>query len=90
MRELSEEAGVEGKIVELIGVYDDLKRDPVRRTVCVSYLVRLKEKVFLNAGDDAGEVKWFSLKKLPKMAFDHRKQLRDAFKLVRFKEMSFE
>lgn len=81
LRELKEETGVSGRIIELIGVYDAPDRDP-RHTVCISYLVKVVGKTKIKADDDARDVKWFPLNKLPLLAFDHREQLKDVIKLL--------
>lgn len=78
LRELREEAGVEGEVVDLLGVYDDPKRDPRGHVVSVAYLVRMVEGRAPRAGDDAAEVAWFDLDALPDLAFDHAEILRDA------------
>ncbi|MCK4588328.1 NUDIX hydrolase [Candidatus Woesebacteria bacterium] len=81
LRELEEETGVSGKIIRLIGVYDAPGRDP-RHTVCVSYLVKVVGEIDIKADDDARDVKWFPLNKLPRLAFDHKEQLKDAIKFL--------
>lgn len=81
LRELKEEAGVSGRIVSLVGVYDTPDRDP-RHTVCISYLVEVAGRVSIKAGDDARKVDWFSLDELPEqIAFDHREQIQAAKQL---------
>ena len=81
LRELKEETEISGEVVELIGIYDAPDRDP-RHTVCVSYLVKVVGEIDIKADGDARDVKWFSLNKLPRLAFDHGEQIRDAIKLL--------
>ena len=72
-RELAEETGVRtGKLVQL-ATFGDPGRDPRGRTISVVYLARVNAShVKPRAGDDAAEAGWFSLNRLPPLAFDHR------------------
>lgn len=78
LRELQEETGLKGEVVDLLGVYDEPGRDPRGHVVSVVYLTRVAPEAKPRAGDDAAEVAWFDLDGLPKMAFDHAEILADA------------
>ena len=76
LREVKEETGLEVKILKLLGVYSDPKRDPRGHTVAVAFLCA-EESGELRAGDDAAGAS--SFKEIPdKLAFDHRKILKEA------------
>lgn len=77
LRELREEAGVDGKIKEMLGVYGDPKRDrDGRQNVAVVYVVEPLSEA--KVGEEVQEVRWFELDNLPeKIAFDHRKMIED-------------
>lgn len=77
-RELLEETGLRGDIVDLLGVYSDPKRDPRGHTVSVVYVMKIGGIVDVAAGDDAAEARWFALDALPDLAFDHARILADA------------
>lgn len=77
LREVKEETGLEGKIHSLVGVYSDPKRDPRGHFVSVCFIV-LPTGGELRSGTDAKEVSLFSLDKLPKLAFDHERMIKDA------------
>lgn len=91
-RELLEETGVEVRLEDfrLIGVYDAWGRDPRaegdQRVVTQAFLVVLPEKPIIQAGDDAADARWFSLKSLLSgeiaLAFDHVDMVKAASKLV--------
>lgn len=79
LRELKEEAGVDGEIVGLLGVYSDPKRDEDgRQNIAIVYEVKVRNESMALAGDDAAETVWFSLDALPEqIAFDHRQIISD-------------
>lgn len=71
-RELVEETGVMIRDLEQLYVAGDPGRDPRGWTVSVVFLARVEAgQVKATAADDAAEVDWFPLTKLPPLAFDH-------------------
>ena len=79
-RELKEETGIKDVSLRQLGIFDDPKRDPRGRVISVACLGFVKSNAKVNAGSDAKEVKWFSLGRLPKLAFDHKKILKYALR----------
>ena len=80
-RELMEETGVAAATITPLGPWDAVDRDPRGRTITFAYLaVVVKSRVHPKAADDAAEVGWFSLRRPPEMAFDHRDVLAAARK----------
>lgn len=77
-RELVEETGLKGDIVDLLGVYSDPERDPRGHTVSVTFVLKVAGIVQVGDLDDADEAKWFPLDALPPLAFDHARILGDA------------
>lgn len=76
IREAKEETGLDVRIRRLVGVYSDPDRDPRGHVVTIAYLAG-EIGGRLRPGSDAREVKAF--REIPsKLAFDHRKILRDA------------
>jgi 8-oxo-dGTP diphosphatase len=71
-RELAEETKVRvGKLEQLITVGDP-KRDPRGRTISVVYVTEVDGSAIKpEAADDAAAVGWFSLRRPPRLAFDH-------------------
>jgi len=80
LRELHEEAGIEGKILRLIGVYSDPKRDPRGHTASTAFLVRPKSTK-VAGGDDAASAAFIEGWRKMKLAFDHTKIVADALKV---------
>ena len=72
-RELMEETGVAVAKTIPLGPYDAVDRDPRGRTITFAYMAFVRKgQVHPKAADDAAEVGWFSLRRPPTMAFDHR------------------
>ena len=86
-RELQEETGIEVNYLEQLYTFGDPKRDPRQRIVSVAYfgLVKTSQYQQLKASTDAENAKWFSIKKLPALAFDHKHILSVAIERLRAK-----
>jgi len=86
-RELLEETGIEVNYLEQLYTFGDPERDPRQRIISVAYFGLVKSALFqkLKASTDAAEAKWFSIKKLPDLAFDHKKILGIAIERLRAK-----
>lgn len=77
LRELREETGIEGRIVRLIGVYSDPKRDPRGHTVSTAFLIRPRSTK-VQGGDDAESAAFVADWRGLKLAFDHNAIVADA------------
>lgn len=79
-RELQEETGMSLDLNQLkfFNFYDEVNRDPRSRTITFAYLAQLNSLNEVKGDDDATEAKWFDIKKLPKLAFDHLEIIKDA------------
>lgn len=92
-RELNEETGLEGAFIEQFHTYTEPNRDPRERVITIAYfaLVRIQE---VHGGDDAAKAQWFPIEKVPQLAFDHDRILRDATRKLRerihFEPIGFE
>jgi 8-oxo-dGTP diphosphatase len=69
--------------------YGDPGRDPRERVVTVVHFALIPysslKKQTIQAQDDAKEAQWFSLRKLPSLAFDHKMILKDLLERLRGK-----
>ena len=68
LRELKEETGLTGEIVDLLGTtshFNTIHGD----ILLLGMLIKVKNTDKLQAGDDAEEAKWFHLEDLPPLAF---------------------
>ncbi|MBI4168131.1 MAG: NUDIX hydrolase [Candidatus Aenigmarchaeota archaeon] len=82
VREAKEETGLKTRLIGLIGVYSDPKRNPDNEhRVAIAFSAK-KISGKLKSGDDAEEAALFSEKEIGsmKLAFDHSKILKDYFK----------
>lgn len=79
-RELHEEAGIRVNYLEQLYTFgDDLERDPRFRVISVAYFALVNStKLILKADSDAEDARWFCIKELPKLAFDHNLILQTA------------
>ena len=58
-RELEEETGVKGLVMEQIATYGDYDRDPRSRVITTAYMALVDENdVKVKAGDDAADAVW--------------------------------
>ncbi|MFT3726421.1 MAG: NUDIX hydrolase [Terricaulis sp.] len=80
LRELHEETRIEGKVLQLIGVYSNPKRDPRGHSVSTAFLVRPKSTK-VAGGDDAASASFVDNWRDAKLAFDHAKIVADGLKL---------
>lgn len=78
IRELEEETGLKVNEIRQIGAYSKVDRDPRGRTITVAYLALVDEPLPVKGSDDAAKAQWFSIKNLPKLAFDHEEIMKDA------------
>ena len=89
-REIKEELGLEISDVKLEQLYTfgDPKRDPRTRVITVVYFGFLLSDKYKKIKPEKGtvlEAKWFSVYKLPKLAFDHNKIIDYAHKRLKNK-----
>ena len=70
VREVFEETGLKTKINHLVGVYSDPNRDPRGHTVSIVYILDMYNGKLKSCGD-ACDTKFFDLKNLPDLSFDH-------------------
>jgi 8-oxo-dGTP diphosphatase len=76
LRELQEETGLAEIEFEQLHTFGTPGRDPRGWTVSVVFFARVNHEALQpRAADDAADVRWFPLAKLPPLAFDHEQIL---------------
>lgn len=83
LRETKEETGLDVELDRIVSIYSDPERDPRGHIISICFLGH-KTGGKLMADTDAAEVKCFGLDEISEidLAFDHRKILEDAFKIL--------
>ncbi|CAM1355589.1 NUDIX domain-containing protein [Tenacibaculum halocynthiae] len=85
-RELAEETGVTIDYLEQLYTFGKPGRDPRNRVVSVTYFGLVSPNNFkISADTDADEAQWFSISKLPELAFDHDTILKTALRRLQNK-----
>jgi 8-oxo-dGTP diphosphatase len=84
-RELREETGVSDVYLEQLYTFGAPGRDPRGRVISVAYYALLRQPPRVEAADDAADARWFPLRALPPLAFDHAAILDYALARVRNK-----
>lgn len=86
-RELSEETGVRVSYLEQLYTFGDPSRDPRQHIVSVAYFGLVKSSAYLQlkADTDALDAKWYPIKKLPTLAFDHKQIVQLAIERLKMK-----
>lgn len=73
IRELNEETGVKANYLEQLYTFGAINRDERARVVAISYIALINPKNYsIKADTDAKDAKWFDIKDIPKLAFDHK------------------
>lgn len=72
VRELEEETGLKGVMLEQLKAFSAIDRDPRHRTIGIAFYGFVDEKDSeANGGDDAEKAQWFGIDRMPPLAFDH-------------------
>jgi len=71
LRELEEETGITGVELKQFHTFSKVDRDPRHRTITTVFIGYTDNNISVEACDDAAKAQWFSIDKLPLLAFDH-------------------
>ena len=83
MRE-DEETNVNDIFMEELQCFSDKDRDPRERVITIAFFALVvKDKYQIMGGDDARVAKWFPVKDLPALAFDHKDIIETALERLR-------
>jgi 8-oxo-dGTP diphosphatase len=78
-RELKEETNLEIDVLKEVATFGDIDRDPRGRTITIVFYTFISNhRQIAKANTDVTEIKWFSVKDIPEMAFDHSEIFKEA------------
>ncbi|MCK4553424.1 NUDIX hydrolase [Candidatus Parcubacteria bacterium] len=85
-KHLKNKTGVNDVYLEQLYTFGGIHRDPLGRVVSVAYFALIPGKgLKLHTTDEYDNVKWFSVNKLPKLAYDHKEIVKCAVSRLRSK-----
>ena len=71
-RELKEETSLHIDVLKEVGTFGEIDRDPRGRTITIVFYTFITNNgQIAKANTDAAEIRWFSINRIPEMAFDH-------------------
>jgi 8-oxo-dGTP diphosphatase len=81
LRELKEETGINARLISILGVYSDPKRDPRGHVVSTVFVAEYLSGT-AKGSDDASDAAWYDIEKIAnyKLGFDHEKIISDYIK----------
>lgn len=89
-RVLETKLGMDDVFVEQLFSFDDPARDPRGRVISVTYYALVNpHKLEITAGKMANDVKWFNVKKIPALGFDHKEIFNKALQRLKSKILYF-
>ncbi len=94
-RVLEQTTGVRSTYLEEVGVFDAVDRYPLWRVFTIGHVALIcPEQYALKPGSDSTEVRWFPIRDVPKLPFDHLEIMQVALeklrKRVRYQPIGFE
>ena len=84
-RILKELTGLEDVYMEQLHSFSDVNRDPIERTISATYFTLIDIHKYEKQISPSFHAEWFSLKKSPKLIFDHNEIVEMARKKLRYK-----
>jgi len=84
-RVLNQLTGLEGIYLEQLQVFGNPNRDPIERTISVSYFALIDIHKYEKQLSDDYHPEWFLIKDIPNLIFDHREMINQAKKRLRYK-----
>lgn len=85
IRILNTYTGLNDIYMEQLYAYSEIDRDPVERTISVSYYALINIENHNKELIKNYHAQWFSMAEAPKLIFDHNKMLRNAIRRLRYR-----
>jgi ADP-ribose pyrophosphatase YjhB (NUDIX family) len=84
-RILKQLTGLEDVYLEQLHVFSKPDRDPIERVVAVAYVALIDIQKYQQQINDDFHARWFLIKDLPKLIFDHEEMVKTALDRLRYK-----
>ena len=84
-RILKQLTGLDGMYLEQLHTFADPLRDPMERVVSTAYFALIDIHKYEKQISEDYHPEWFSLKRLPKLIFDHQEMVELALRRIRYK-----
>jgi 8-oxo-dGTP diphosphatase len=84
-RILKQLTGLDGMYLEQLHTFSDPQRDPMERTISTAYFALIDISKYEKQISTDYHPEWFSLKRMPKLIFDHQEMVDLATKRIRYK-----
>ncbi|WP_207427941.1 NUDIX hydrolase [Pedobacter sp. SYSU D00535] len=84
-RILKQLTGLEGVYMEQMHVFGEPKRDPIERTLSITYFAFIDVHKYEKQLSEEYHAEWFHLKDVPKLIFDHNEMVEMAREKLRYK-----
>jgi ADP-ribose pyrophosphatase YjhB (NUDIX family) len=85
IRVLNSLTGIQNIYMEQLYTFSKVDRDPVERTISVAYYALINIKEHKEELIEKYSAKWFSLKDVPKLIFDHNRMVEHAINRLRYR-----
>lgn len=84
-RILKQLTGLENVYMEQLQVFSDPQRDPVERTIAVTYFALIDIQKYEKQLTKEFQAEWFPVKEMPELIFDHQEMVETAKHRLRYK-----
>ncbi|MDB5011454.1 MAG: hypothetical protein JWQ06_2243 [Mucilaginibacter sp.] len=84
-RILKQLTGLDGMYLEQLNTFSHPQRDPMERTISTAYFALIDINKYKIQLSDDYHPEWFSLKRMPKLIFDHQQMVELALRRIRYK-----
>jgi 8-oxo-dGTP diphosphatase len=84
-RVLEDLTGLQDVYMEQLHTFSDPKRDPVERTIAMAFFALIDIHQYENQLSKAYFARWFPIKELPELIFDHAQMVEMAINRLRYK-----
>lgn len=84
-RILNKLTGLDGLYLEQLHTFSDPNRDPIERTLSISYFALIDSNLYKQQISDEYHAEWIPLKSVPDLIFDHKNMVELAKEKLRYK-----